>query len=300
MKKHRKLAVGIAVVVVAIISIAGWYLHRHTISILQPAGEIGYKERDLIVFTALLSLVVVIPVFFLLGYIAWKYREDNHTAKYSPDLEGNKVAELVWWLIPAAIICILATVTWRTTYALNPFKPIASKKPVLHVQVIALDWKWLFIYPGQNVASVNEAAVPVNTPVDFELTSDTVMASFWDPQLGSQMYVMPGMDTQLNLMANKTGSFNGESANITGDGFNGQTFVVKSMSQSSFNTWIASAKRSKQSLNQYGYDALARPSSNVRPEYYNSATSGLYDTIIMKYMMPTGTGSANNTGVDGS
>lgn len=297
MKKHRKIATGITVLVAAIVALAAWYLRRHTISVLQPAGEIGYKERNLIVFTAILSLVVVVPVFSLLIFIALRYREGNHKATYSPDLEGNNLLEAVWWLIPAAIICVIGVVTWRSTYALDPFKPIASKKPVLHVQVVALDWKWLFIYPGQNVASVNEAAVPVNTPVDFELTSDTVMASFWDPQLGSQMYVMPGMETHLNLMANKLGSFNGQSANITGDGFNGQTFVIKSMPQSGFNAWVANAKRSNQSLNQYSYDALARPSSNVRPEYYNSATSSLYGTIVMKYMMSTGTGSVNAMGV---
>lgn len=281
----------------AIASIAGWYLHRHTIPVLQPAGPIAEKERNIIIFCALLSTVVVVPVFTLLIYFAWKYREGNN-APYSPDLGGNAAAETVWWLIPIAIISVISVVTWRSTYALDPFKPISSPNPTIHVEVVALDWKWLFIYPNQDVASVNEVAVPVNTPVDFELTSDTVMTSFWAPQLGGQMYAMPGMQTQLNLEASKPGNFHGLAANISGSGFAGMDFTVKSMPKSSYNAWIVSAKHTDKQLNDGSYALLARPSSYVLPSYYSSVEPNLYDTIMLKYMTPIeGTSTATTTGV---
>jgi cytochrome o ubiquinol oxidase subunit II len=160
---------------------------------------------------------------------------------------------------------------------------------------VALDWKWLFIYPDQKVASVNEAAIPANTPVDFQITSDTVMTSFWAPQLGGQMYAMPGMATQLNLMASKTGNFHGVAANISGSGFAGMTFTLKSMSQPEFNDWISMAKHSDNNLTSQGYAQLAQPSTDNRPTYYASASPALYDTILMKYMMPMGGGDNVDT-----
>jgi len=286
-------------VLLAVIALAGWYLHHHLIPVLQPAGPVAEKERNLIIFCVVISAIVVIPVFAMLGLFAWRYREGNHNATYSPDLGGSALAEVVWWLVPTAIIVIISVVTWRSTYALDPFKPLPSNKPTLHIQVVALDWKWLFIYPGQNVASINEAAVPVNTPVDFELTSDTVMNSFWDPQLGGQMYAMPGMETQLNLEASKLGSFHGLSANINGDGFAGMTFTVKSMQQNGFNRWVTAAKHSGRSLTSSQYASLARPSENNPVTYYGSVQPELYDTIMLKYMIPTTEGvSANSAGVN--
>jgi len=285
-KQTKRILTAAFVLFVGIIVLTGWYLSRHTIPVLEPAGPIAQKERNLMVFGVLLSVVVVVPVFTLLGAIAWRYRESNHRAKYSPDLEGNRILETIWWCIPTAIIAVLAVVIWRSSYALDPFKSLSSSKPTLHVQVVALDWKWLFIYPNQNVASVSEAAIPVNTPVDFEITSDTVMTSFWAPQLSGQMYAMPGMETQQNLEASKLGSFNGWAANISGSGFAGMTFKIKSMSDAGFSTWVASAKHSKRDLNASTYAVLARPSSYVPPSYYASVTPTLYDTIMLKYMMP--------------
>lgn len=276
----------------AVVTLAGWYLHRHTIPVLQPAGPVAEKERNLIIFCALLSIIVVVPVFSLLGIFAWKYREGNHHATYSPDLGGSPIAEAIWWLIPTAIICIISVVTWRSSYALNPSTPLSSSKPTLHIQVVALDWKWLFIYPNQKVASVNEAAIPVNTPVDFELTSDAVMTSFWDPQLAGQIYVMPGMETQQNLEASKLGSFRGQAANISGSGFAGMTFMVKSMQQNGFNNWIASARQANRPLTSGSYNRLAQPSSYVSPSYYSSVDPNLYGTIMLKYMVPSNESSS--------
>ncbi|HUB93135.1 MAG TPA: COX aromatic rich motif-containing protein [Verrucomicrobiae bacterium] len=294
MKKYKKV-LGILLVTAVIVVATGWYLSGHVVSVLQPAGPVSHKERNLIVFTLLLSAVVVIPVFTMLGVFAYRYREGNRRAKYDPKLEGNALAETIWWLIPAVIVGVIGVVTWRSSYAMDPFKALGSKKQTLNVQVVSLDWKWLFIYPGQDVASVNEAAVPVGTPVNFELTSDTVMTSFWVPQLGGQMYAMPGMATQLNLEADKTGSFNGFTANISGSGFAGMTFAVKSMSQSSFNSWVTSAKHTKRALNASSYEALAQPSSYVRPSYYATVDPNLYDTIVMKYMTPQNGGDSVDT-----
>jgi cytochrome o ubiquinol oxidase subunit 2 len=295
MKTHRKVISGATLLLLIIIAVTGWYLHRHTVAVLQPVGPIAHNERNLIIFCSIISAVIVIPVFGMLWYIAWHYREQNHKAKYSPDLEGSKIAETIWWVVPSLIIMVISIATWKSSYALDPFKVIQSSKPTLHVQVVALDWKWLFIYPGQNVASVNEAAIPVNTPVDFELTSDAVMSSFWDPQLGGQMYAMPGMDTQLNLEANQFGSFSGRSANINGSGFAHMTFAIKSVTDKGFNSWVTSARHAKNQLSYAGYSSLAKPGNLAKPVYYNSVEPDLYDTILMKYMMPSSGGAKVNT-----
>jgi len=289
MKKHTKIWLVLALLAAGIAMLTGWYLRRHMVAVLQPAGQIGHKERNLIAFCTALSILVIVPVFTLLGIFAWKYRESNVQAKYSPELEGSNLAETIWWLIPTALIAIIAVITWRSSYAMDPFKHLDSSKQTLHVQVVALDWKWLFIYPDQKVASVNEAAVPVGTPVDFELTSDTVMTSFWAPQLGGQMYAMPGMNTHLNLEAGKAGNYRGVAANISGKGFAGMDFTVKAVSKTDFTKWTQTAKHAIDKLTPASYTQLAHPSQNVRPSYYSAVDPALYDTIVMKYMMPSGT-----------
>lgn len=276
----------VGVLVAVLISLTAVYLHRHNVAVLQPAGTIGHDERNLIIIGAALSLAVVVPVFTLLGVFAWKYREGNHKANYNPEVGGSKLAETIWWLIPSVLIGIISLITWQSSYALDPFKPLKSTNPTLHIQVVALDWKWLFIYPQQQIASINEIALPVNTPVDFEITSDSVMNSFWIPQLGGQMYAMPGMATNLNLQATKTGNYRGVSANISGKGFAGMTFTAQAMGKSSFTSWINHAKSSKVALNATAYKQLVRPSSNVSVAYYSAVDPSLYNTTVMKYMMP--------------
>jgi len=290
MKKHIRIWSGI-LFGLAIAAVTGWYLSRHSVAVLQPAGQISAKERNLIAFCALLSITIVVPVFGLLGYFAWKYHEDNPRAKYSPELEGSAAAETIWWLIPTALMVVISVITWRSSYALDPFKPLSSSKRALHVQVVALDWKWLFIYPDQQVASVNQAAIPVGTPVDFQITSDAVMTSFWVPQLGGQMYAMPGMSTQLNLQAAKGGTYRGTAANISGKGFADMTFAVKAVPSKQFTKWISAAKQTPLPLTTSTYADLAHPSKEAKPSYYGSVDQGLYDTILMKYMMPMGNNS---------
>jgi cytochrome o ubiquinol oxidase subunit 2 len=232
----KNLKAGVLVVLgLAAVAVAVIYLGSVNIPVLQPRGIVGQKERDLMYISLLLSLIVVVPVFVMLFIFSWKYREGNlKPKKYQPDWDGSRLYESVWWSIPFALIAVLAVITWSSSHDLDPFKPLSAQAPPLEVQVVALDWKWLFIYPKQSIATVNFVEFPVNTPVDFKITSDAPMNSFWIPQLGSQIYAMPGMSTQLHLMAGKAGSYNGKSANISGKGFAGMTFTAKAASNDDF------------------------------------------------------------------
>src|SRR4051812_24841774 len=182
-----------------------------TFAVLQPKGIISQQQKSLLITATLLMLVVAIPVYFLLFFIVFKYRAEKENQNYSPNLDSKWGAALIW-AIPGSVIFILAIINWKSTHALDPYKPIASSKPPITIQVVALQWKWLFIHPQQNIATVNFIEFPQNTPVSFELTADAPMNSFWIPQLGGQMYAMAGMKTQLHLMANQTGDFNGSDA----------------------------------------------------------------------------------------
>jgi len=264
------------------------YLQHVSIPVTQPRGEIGLKERNLMVFALLLAIIVVVPTFALTIYIAWRYREENHTAKtkYTPDVDRNNLFEAIWWGIPIVIIGVLSVVAWNSAHSLDPYKQLVSSKQPLKIQVVALDWKWLFIYPQQDVAAVNLAEMPVNTPVEFDITSDSVMNSFWIPQLGGQVYAMNGMKTQLHLMASKPGSFEGVSANISGSGFAGMKFTAKAVSSKDFDAWVRSVQKAPAALTASAYEKLAKPSKNNPVGYYSAPQNGLFDNIIMRYMMP--------------
>ncbi len=264
-------------------------LHGHSIDVLQPKGLIASKERHLMMIAAVLSAVVVVPVFALTAYITLKYREGaNKKAKYSPDLDGNRLLEFVWWGVPGVLILILSVITFQSSHQLDPFKSLDSNKKPLTIQVIALQWKWLFIYPQQGIATVNYAQIPVDTPVDFEITSDAPMNSFWIPQLGGQIYAMSGMSTHLHLMASEAGSYKGSSANISGKGFAGMKFNAVASSETEFDNWVQSVKGTFNPLDSYGYNQLAAPSENNRPANYSPAEPGLYNQVMSKYMGPGG------------
>jgi cytochrome o ubiquinol oxidase subunit II len=283
----KKVRLPLAILLVlGIILAAVLFMPGHNYAVLQPQGSIADKQFHLIVFTSLLSLIVVIPVFALLIGILWRYRASNKKAKYSPDLEGNKTAEAIWWLVPLALMCILGVVTWRSSHELDPYKPIASQNKPLTVQVIALEWKWLFIYPEQNIATVNYLQIPEKTPINFELTADAPMNSFWIPQLGGQVYAMAGMQTKLHLMANGIGEYRGSSANISGEGFSGMKFLTKSTSRPDFDAWVTQAQKSEHPLSKVEYDSLSKQSKDNPPTTYSTTAKGLYDTVMMKYMMP--------------
>ncbi len=294
MNKKAKIAIFTTAVLLVVV-LAGAYLHGQAIPVLQPAGQIGQKERNLIIFGVALSLLVVVPVFGILGVVAWKYREGNtKKQRYSPELAGSRVAETIWWLVPSLMILIIAVVTWQSSYALDPFKSLSSTQKPLTVQVVALNWKWLFIYPAQHIATVNYVQFPVGTPVNFQITSDAVMNSFWVPSLGGQMYAMPGMSTQLHLMTDKLGSYKGSSANISGKGFADMKFTATAISTPEFETWIKSAQASGSPLTEAVYTGLAADSTNNPRATYSATSVGLYDTIQMKYMMPMHTNSKAN------
>jgi cytochrome o ubiquinol oxidase subunit II len=294
MNKKFKIG-GIAAVIITFLLFAAGYLHNTNIPVLEPRGPIAVQERNLIVITLLLALIVVVPVFSLLFFISWRYREGSKKkAKYSPDLAGNRVAETIWWLIPSAIILVISIIIWNSTHTLDPYKPLIGRNPAITIQVVALDWKWLFIYPQQNIATVNYIQVPAQTPINFDITSDSVMNSFWIPQLGSQIYAMPGMNTELHLLASQEGSYYGSSANISGDGFAGMNFIAHASSMSDFEHWVADVKHSPGSLNSSSYDRLAKPSSNNPVSYFASGSASLYYSIINKYLAPSGLATSGN------
>jgi cytochrome o ubiquinol oxidase subunit 2 len=284
MRKKVIIGLGIVLALAAISVTAVFLLRGHDIAVLNPEGEIAQKQLNLIIFASALSLLIVIPVFSLTGYIVWKYRIDKKS-RYNPDWDQSRAAETIWWVVPMLLILVLSVVTWKSSHQLDPYKPIVSDKPPITVQVIALQWKWLFIYPQQHIASVNYLQIPEKTPINFEITADAPMNSFWIPKLGGQVYAMAGMQTKLHLMANQTGDYHGSSANISGSGFAGMKFIVRTTTSSTFMDWT-NTLRQRPDLNSAEYDQLAKPSKDTPPTYFSIKDTTLYDKVMMEYMMP--------------
>lgn len=258
------------------------------VSVLNPQGVIAEKQKDLLIFTFLLGMVVVIPVFIMLFGFAWRYREDNSKAKYTPDHDSSKWLETLWWGIPIVIIGILSVVTWVTSHDLDPYKPLSSDKKPLTIKVVALQWKWLFLYPDQGIATVNEVRFPEDTPVNFELTADAPMNGFWIPSLGSQTYAMSGMSSKLSLQADNTGEYRGSSTNISGEGYAGMNFAAISMTDLEFDRWAGVLAESEGHLDWDTYQELAKPSKDAPVTTYMLHDPALYDKIIAKYMQHGG------------
>lgn len=278
-----------------ILLFAGFYALAHLapLPLLFPHGSVALAERNLMVIAFLLMLLVVVPVFVLLGWFAWHYRASNAAhAAYEPEWSHNRVDEFLWWGISAAIILALAIVTWYTTHELDPYRPLPAVSQGSHivqplpVEVIALDWKWLFIYPTLGVASVNDLSFPAGTPLSLSLTSDAPMNSFWIPSLGGQIYAMPGMVTKLNLMTDTVGAYAGGSANFTGDGFSRMTFTAHALTKSDFDAWVAAAKAASSTLDARAYASLAQPSQGVAPRYYSAVDARVFLGSVVKYMAP--------------
>lgn len=284
MKTNFKILISVLVFIAAI-AVSALYISSHSIAVLDPKGMIGEKERDLIITASLLMLIVVVPVFVFALFFAWKYRASNK-ARHEPDWEHNYIAEYCWWGVPLFIVVILAVITWKSSHELNPFKPINSATKPLTIQVVALEWKWLFIYPEQGIATINFVQFPEKTPINFEITADAPMNSFWIPQLGGQIYAMPAMRSKLHLIANEVGAYRGASANISGEGFAGMVFTAKSSTDADFNQWVLSVQQSTAQLNLDTYNQLVEPSSYNPVAYYKLSQPNLFDQIMMKYMMP--------------
>lgn len=256
------------------------------IDILFPKGIIALEERNLLFIMQAVMLIVVIPVFILTFIFCWRYRAHNEKAKYDPDLVDNKIAEYIWWGIPFIIVVILSMLTWTKTYELDPYKTLKSDQKPMTIQVVALQWKWLFIYPEQKIATVNYMQIPSHTPIHFEITSDAPMNSFWIPKLGGQIYAMPKMKTELNLIADEEGDFNGSSANLSGEGFAGMHFVTRASSEEDYLKWVESAQQAGSSLDLSEYNKLAAPSKDNPVVIYQLKDDKLFEEILNKYMHP--------------
>lgn len=255
------------------------------ISVLNPKGDIASEQKNLIIIATLLMLIVVVPVFILTFLISWKYRETKKS-KYTPNHDSDHKLEALWWAVPLIIIIILSGIIWSSSHKLDPYRPLDSTKKPITVQVVSLNWKWLFIYPDLGVATVNYLNIPEDTPINFRLTSDAAMNSFWIPQLGGQVYTMAAMETKLHLIANETGEYTGQSANLSGDGFSGMNFKVNSMEFNDYDKWLQSSRQAPTELNNEEYTKLAKPSKDNPPTTYTYNDKRVYNGIISKYLGP--------------
>jgi cytochrome o ubiquinol oxidase subunit II len=248
--------------------------------VLDPQGPIASAELLLLLNSTAIMLVVVVPVILATLAFAWWYRSSNARAGRSPDESYEGRIEFVVWSIPALIVILLGGVIWIGAHQLDPRAPIPAKADPLRVDVVALDWKWLFIYPDQGIAAVNQLVIPAGTPVHFRLTSATVMNSFFVPQLGSQIYTMGGMTTHLNLLADEPGEYPGFSANFSGAGFSEMRFIAKAVPAGDFNAWVTQVRGTGSALDDASYAQLAKPSKAVPPTTYRSVEPNLFERII--------------------
>lgn len=254
--------------------------------VLAPKGVIAAAEKHLFFDAVFLMLIIVIPVMVLTVLIVRRYRASNLDATYSPEWTHSTLLEVIWWGIPCVIIAILATMTWITSHTLDPYRPLEVEGKPLEIQVVALDWRWLFIYPEQHIASVNYVKFPAHVPVRFLITADAPMNSFQIPQLAGQIYAMSGMQTQLNIMATEEGNYTGQSTNFSGDGFSDMRFVANATTQADFDDWVLSMKKGNNKLTWDTYRALAKQSDDTSVISYASVSDDLFKNIIMSYMMP--------------
>jgi cytochrome o ubiquinol oxidase subunit 2 len=254
-----------------------------TAPILDPKGPIAMAERDLL-FTAFgLMMIVVIPVFIMAFLFVWRYRAARRDPGYAPDWAYSAKIDAVVWIVPALIVIAVGTLVWTNTHKLDPYKPLAAAQPPLEVQAVAQDWKWLFIYPEQRIAVVNQLVFPSGTPLSLRITSDTVMNSLYIPALGGQIYAMAGMQSRLNLMADEPGRFLGRNMQYSGDGFADQHFEAIATDKAGFDAWVAKVRQAPGALDDDAYRELAKPSDKHPVTYYSSVRPNLFDTILGKY-----------------
>jgi len=257
--------------------------------VLNPAGDVAAQQGRLVVTATLLMLLIIVPVIFLVLLFAWKYRQNNTSAEYDPDFHHSTKLELVIWSVPLMIIIALGTITWISTHKLDPYRPldrIDAQRPLpagvtpLEVEVVSLDWKWLFFYPEQGIATVNELAAPVDRPIHFKLTSSTTMNAFYVPDLAGMIYTMPGMQTELNAVINKAGVYDGLSSHYSGQGFAGMRFKFHGLSQGDFDAWVQKAKAEGKPLDKATYLQLEQPSERDPVQRFSSVQADLYHRIL--------------------
>ena len=257
-----------------------------TPAVLSPAGPVAAADRTILLDSLVIMLAIVIPTLIGLLAFAWWFRASNTRARYRPDWTFSGQIELVVWAIPLLTILLLGGVSWVGAHALDPYKPLPSRAKTLEVQVVSLDWKWLFIYPEQGVASVNSIVAPAGAPIHFSLTSSSVMNAFFVPRLGSMIYTMNGMVSQLNLQADKPGVFPGLSSHYSGDGFSGMHFDLQAVPPAAFDAWVARARAAGPALDAASYAALAKQSSDVAPFTYSTVQSGLFHAVASQAIAP--------------
>jgi cytochrome o ubiquinol oxidase subunit 2 len=248
--------------------------------ILDPVGPVAAQEKQLLINSTAIMLAIIIPTMIATVAFAWWFRRGNSKATYRPDWEYSGAIEMVVWSIPALTIMLLGGIAWIGSHDLEPSKPLKSSIPPLKVEVVSLDWKWLFIYPEQGVATVNQLVVPAGTPISFRLTSATVWNSFFVPQMGTMIYTMPRMTTRLNLQADRQGTYDGLSTHFSGDGFPGMQFKVQALPADQFAMWAQGSRGAGGALDPRSYAELAKPSSYVKPMTYGAVAPDLFDAIV--------------------
>jgi cytochrome o ubiquinol oxidase subunit 2 len=264
----------------AVVLIGAATLGGCTEGVLDPKGPIALAERQILLNALGIMLAIVIPVILAILAVAFWFRASNRRASYLPDFEYSGRLELLVWSIPAMTVLLVGGVAWVGAHDLDPRKPISSSVKPVTVQVVSLDWKWLFIYPEQGIASVNHLTVPVGTPISFELTSSTVMNSFFVPQLGGQIYAMSGMVTRLHLQADHPGTYPGLSAMFSGDGFSDMRFTVDAVSNDKFAQWVSQAREAGPLLDTQSYKDLAKPSKAIAPFTYRAVAADLFSGVV--------------------
>jgi len=264
-------------------------------AVLDPAGDIALQQRDIIYVSTALMLLIIVPVLVLIVVFAWRYRQSNKDATYDPNFDHSTALELVIWSAPLLIIICLGALTWWSTHLLDPFRPlnrISAEKPIdpkakpLTIQVVSLDWKWLFIYPEQGIATVNELVLPVDRQVRFDLTSTNMMNTFYAPTLAGMIYTMPGMRSTMHAVLNRPGQFEGMSANYSGAGFSDMRFKLYGVDQGGFDGWVARVKGSGRTLDTKGFLDLQRPSQRVPAMYFSGVEAGLFNRIYNRCVAP--------------
>lgn len=255
-------------------------------SVLLPRGPIGSEARLILFDSLVIMLAIVVPTIVVGLAFAFWYRASNPQARHRPGFVYSGRLELVIWSIPTLTILFLGGLIWIGAHLLDPAEPIASNEKPLNVQVVALDWKWLFIYPDQGVASVDQLVVPTGVPLHFAITSATVMNVFFVPQLGSMIYAMNGMRTQLNLLASYAGDYYGQSAQFSGDGFSGMNFTLHAVPADAFSSWVASTRNSGPVLDRAAYTGLLKQSLNVQPYTYRAIDPHLFDAVVTQQLPP--------------
>lgn len=251
--------------------------------LLNPVGPISAHEKTLILVAFWIMLAVAIPVFVMTFYFAWRYRASNKKAPYLPNWDFSWKIDIVIWALPIIIVIALGVISWQTTHSLAPYRPLASDKKPINVDVVSLDWKWLFIYPDQHIASVNKLVLPVGHPVHFRLTSATVMTSFSIPRMGSQIYAMAGMRTQLNLLADKVGTYYGHNMQFSGRGYSDMNFTVQVQQPNEYQSWVQRVSKLHKKLDQKVLTNLEKPSVNDDVTYYSSVSEDMFQSIINKF-----------------